>query len=74
MADSHHITGQQSILQIDQLNFLAIQSGLRTYFQGRNRDTDAESRLVDKEEEGEGGTNWESSIEKKYITMGKTDS
>ena len=34
-----------------------------TYLQGRNRDTDLENGLVDTAGEGEGGTNWESSIE-----------
>ena len=36
-----------------------------TYLQGRNRDTDVESRLVDMLiGGGESGTNWESSIDK----------
>ena len=34
-----------------------------TYFQGRNRDTDIEKKLVGATREGEGGTNWESGIE-----------
>ena len=34
-----------------------------SYLQGRNRDTDIENKLVDPVEEGEGGTNWESSID-----------
>ena len=31
--------------------------------QGRNRDTDLENKLVDPVGEGEGGTNWEKSID-----------
>ena len=31
--------------------------------QGRNRDADTENRLVDTVREGEGGTNWESTME-----------
>ena len=34
-----------------------------TYLQGSNRDTNIEKRLADPVGEGEGGTNWESSIE-----------
>ena len=34
-----------------------------TYLQGRNRNTDIEKRPMDPAGEGEGGTNWESSIE-----------
>ena len=34
-----------------------------TYLQGSNRDTVIEGRLVDMVGEGEGGTNWECSIE-----------
>ena len=34
-----------------------------TYFQGRNRETDVENQLVDPDWEGEGGVNWESSID-----------
>ena len=32
-------------------------------FLGRNRDTEVENGLVDTRGEGEGGTNWESSID-----------
>ena len=35
-----------------------------TYLQGRNRDADVENGLVDTVKEGEGGMNWESSIER----------
>ena len=31
----------------------------RTYFQGKNKDTNLESKLTDKAGEGEGGINWE---------------
>ena len=34
-----------------------------TYLQGSNRDSDIENRLVNTAGEGEGGANWESSIE-----------
>ena len=34
-----------------------------TYLQGRNRDIDVENGFVDTVGEGEGGTNWESSID-----------
>ena len=34
-----------------------------TYLQGRNTDTEAENGLVDTAEKGEGGTNWENSID-----------
>ena len=37
---------------------------------GSNGDTDAEKRLVDTGEEGEGGTNWESSIETYILSYG----
>ena len=37
---------------------------LWVYFQGSNGDTNIENRLVDTVGEGEGGTNWDSSIEK----------
>ena len=33
------------------------------YLQGESRDADIENRLVDRVGEGEGGMNWESSIE-----------
>ena len=36
----------------------------RTYLQGSNRDADMENRLVDTVAKGEGGTNWESIIER----------
>ena len=48
-----------------------------TYFQGRNRDPDVENRFVDIVGEGEGGTNWENSIDiytlpyTKWIGSGK---
>ena len=42
-----------------------------TYFQGRNRDADIENRLVGTVGEGEGGTNWESSIETYTLPYGK---
>jgi len=48
-----------------------------TYLQGRNRDTGIENRLMDTAGEGEGGTNWENSIETyilpyvKQISSGK---
>ena len=45
-----------------------------TYLQGRNRDTDIENRLVDTAGEGEGGMNWESSIEIYALPCVKTDS
>ena len=35
----------------------------KAYFQGKTRDPDVENGLVDTAREGEGGTNWESSIE-----------
>ena len=34
-----------------------------TYLQGRNRDPNTENRLVDIDIEGEGGTDWEDSID-----------
>ena len=38
-----------------------------------NRDADIEKRLVDTEEDGEGGMNWDSSIDM-YTAMCKMDS
>ena len=45
-----------------------------TYFQGRNRHSDIENRLMTTARTGEGGTNWESSFEiymLPYVTNGK---
>ena len=42
--------------------------------QGRSKDTDVENGLVDTAVEGEDGTNWESNIEKIYITTYKIHS
>ena len=44
-----------------------------TYLQGSNGDTDLEKRLVGTGEEGEGVTNWESSIETHLLTYVKID-
>ena len=50
---------------------------VKNFLQGRNRDSDVENGLVDTAGEGEGGTNWESSIETytlahvKQITSGR---
>ena len=44
-----------------------------TYLQGSGGDTDIENRLVDTVGEGEGGTNWETSMET-YITICRIDS
>ena len=41
--------------------------------QPTNRDTDIENRLVDPVMEGDGGMNWESSFENRYITICKID-
>ena len=41
------------------------------YLQGKNRDTDLEKSLVDTAGKGEGGTNWESSIEIYTLPCGK---
>ena len=48
-----------------------------TYLQGKTKDAHMENELVDRAGEGEGGTNWESSIETytfpfvKYLANGK---
>ena len=42
---------------------LAFISLLMAYKQGRNKDTDVKKRLMNTEREGEGGANWERSIE-----------
>ena len=47
---------------------------LWTYLQGRNRDADVENKLMDIAGEGEGGMNWQSSIEIHTFTLCKIDS
>ena len=44
-----------------------------TYLHGRNRDADVQNELLDTAGEGEGGKNWESSLET-YITVCKLGS
>ena len=43
------------------------------YLQGSNGDADSEDRLVDTEREGEGGMNWQSSIETYTLPYAKLD-
>ena len=57
----------------------ALKEELATVFKkdniwGRNRDADVQNRLVDTVREGEGGMNWESSIDTYTLPTSKTDS